>query len=154
MPPIFLISLATFLASSISISFIKTEAPDLARDKQCPRPIPLPPPVTIADLLPLPRGELKARFGGFLLKRLDQILDQAPEMIVPVRSAPDFEVEWCFECPTSHHNSIQLSPYMVAGLKIPGTEDVVAGAERLCNGLIVFLLEPQLGYWVWSLKKD
>ena len=64
--------------------------------------------VTIADLLPLPRAELKARFGGFLLKRLDQILDQAPEMIVSVRSAPDFEVEWCFECPTGHHNSIQL----------------------------------------------
>ena len=27
-----------------------------------------------------------------------------------------------------HHNRIQLGSYMVAGLKIPGTDDVVAGA--------------------------
>ena len=44
----------------------------------------------------------------------------------------------------THHVTIQPGPDMVAGLKIPGTHDVVACAARLGEGFVLFLPEAVL----------
>ena len=44
----------------------------------------------------------------------------------------------------THHVTIQPGPNMVAGLKIPGTHDVVACAARLGEGFVLFLPEATL----------
>ena len=61
----------------------------------------------IGDLLPLPRNELKARFGTILLQRLDQTLGEQPEIISRIHSPTDFLVEWLFEHPVAQQNVIQ-----------------------------------------------
>ena len=62
-----------------------------------------------------------------------------------------------------HHVIIRLGPYMVAGLKIPGTDDVVACAARLGEGLVLFLpnarLDQRPGFnafrdATWQLAQD
>ncbi len=64
-----------------------------------------------------------------------------------------------------HHVIIRLGPYMVAGLKIPGTDDVVACAARLGEGegLVLFLpnarLDQRQGFnafrdATWQLAQD
>ena len=61
----------------------------------------------IGDLLPLPRNELKARFGAALLQRLDQALGKQPEIISQIQSPSDFTVEWLFEHPIAQQSIIQ-----------------------------------------------
>jgi protein ImuB len=61
----------------------------------------------IGDLLPLPRGELKARFGAILLQRLDQALGKQSEVIARTHSPADFFVEWLFEHPVIQQSVIQ-----------------------------------------------
>lgn len=61
----------------------------------------------IGDLLPLPRDELKARFGATLLQRLDQALGKQPEIIASIHSPDDFFVEWLFEHPVTQQSVIQ-----------------------------------------------
>lgn len=61
----------------------------------------------IGDLQPLPRDELKARFGASLLQRLDQALGKQPEVIAHLHSPGDFFVEWLFEHPVSQQSVIQ-----------------------------------------------
>jgi len=60
----------------------------------------------IGDLLPLPRPELQARFGPFLLQRLDQALGQASELLVPVHLPPEFSAGQSFEYPVAHRDTI------------------------------------------------
>lgn len=61
----------------------------------------------IGDLMPLPRNELKARFGAILLQRLDQALGEQPEIICRIHSPADFIVEWLFEHPVTQQSVIQ-----------------------------------------------
>jgi protein ImuB len=61
----------------------------------------------IGDLLPLPRNELKARFGAILLQRLDQALGEQPEIISRIHSPANFFVEWLFEHPVAQQSVIQ-----------------------------------------------
>lgn len=61
----------------------------------------------IGDLMPLPRNELKARFGAILLQRLDQALGEQPEIISRIHSPADFIVEWLFEHPVTQQSVIQ-----------------------------------------------
>jgi protein ImuB len=60
----------------------------------------------VGDLIPLPRNELKARFGTTLLQRLDQALGKQPEVISQVHSPSEFMVEWIFEHPVTQQNVI------------------------------------------------
>jgi protein ImuB len=60
----------------------------------------------IGDLVPLPRAELQSRFGPLLLKRLDQALGNAPELLTPVRLPPDFTAERSFEYPIAGRDTI------------------------------------------------
>jgi protein ImuB len=61
----------------------------------------------IGDLVSLPRAELQSRFGPLLLKRLDQALGEAPELITPVRLPPDFTAERSFEYPIAGRDTIE-----------------------------------------------
>ena len=61
----------------------------------------------LGDLLPLPRSELKARFGAILLQRLDQALGKQSEIIASINSPTDFSVEWLFEHPVAQQSVIQ-----------------------------------------------
>jgi len=57
--------------------------------------------------MPLPRNELKARFGAILLQRLDQALGEQPEIIARTHSPTNFFVEWLFEHPVAQQSVIQ-----------------------------------------------
>jgi len=61
----------------------------------------------VGDLMPLPRNELKARFGAILLQRLDQALGEQPEIIARTHSPTNFFVEWLFEHPVTQQSVIQ-----------------------------------------------
>jgi protein ImuB len=56
---------------------------------------------TVGQLLPLPRESLSSRFGGQLLRRLDQLTGVAPEVLVPHRSPAALEVGCALEHPTA-----------------------------------------------------
>ena len=75
----------------------------------------------IGDLLEMPRGPLAKRFGGVVLKRLDQALGQADEPISPRRPPPRHVARLAFAEP------------------IGRAEDIAAGLDRLldrlCRGL-------------------
>lgn len=61
----------------------------------------------ISDLLPLPRDELKARFGTILLQRLDQALGKQQEVIAQILPPSDFAADWIFEHPVAQQSVIQ-----------------------------------------------
>jgi len=56
---------------------------------------------TVAQLLALPRGELAARFGEPLLRRIDQFIGATPEVLVPHRDPAALEVGCSLEHPTA-----------------------------------------------------
>ena len=60
----------------------------------------------IGDLVPLPRDELKARFGAILLQRLNQALGQQAEVIPQIHAPADFTTEWIFEHPVTQQRVI------------------------------------------------
>ncbi len=53
----------------------------------------------IGDILRQPRASLPSRFGKLLLERLDQAFDAVPELLVPLRPAPEFRIARAFEHP-------------------------------------------------------
>ncbi len=75
----------------------------------------------IGDLLEMPRGPLAKRFGGVVLKRLDQALGETDEPISPRRPPPRHAARLAFAEP------------------IGRAEDIAAGLDRLldrlCRGL-------------------
>ena len=60
----------------------------------------------IHQLQALPRKSLPSRFGKEVLQRLDQAFGRMTEVIVPERSNSPIHVEWIFEYPTSHRETI------------------------------------------------
>ncbi len=60
----------------------------------------------IGDLVPLPRDELKARFGAILLQRLNQTIGQQAEIISPIHAPSDFAAEWIFAHPVTQQRVI------------------------------------------------
>lgn len=61
----------------------------------------------IGELRLIPRVELQARFGTLLLKRLDQVLGAADEVIHCVQPPTDFTAQWLLEHPTDQREAIQ-----------------------------------------------
>ena len=55
----------------------------------------------------LPRESLRARFGELLLLRIDQLLGNAQEMIVPHRPPPRFAEEWVLDYPAERRDVIE-----------------------------------------------
>ena len=51
----------------------------------------------IGEILRQPRGSLPSRFGRELLERLDQAFGAVPEILAPMRPAPEFRVAISFE---------------------------------------------------------
>jgi protein ImuB len=64
---------------------------------------------TIADLVALPRDELRSRFGPQLVMRLDQALGTASEVIIAVEPPPDFTVEHAFEFTVARQDAIRYA---------------------------------------------
>jgi protein ImuB len=56
---------------------------------------------TIGQLQSLPRKGLTSRFGGELLRRLDQLTGAASEMLLPHRALAALEVGWSLDEPTT-----------------------------------------------------
>jgi protein ImuB len=61
----------------------------------------------IADLLALPREQLRSRFGPELLARLDQALGNAKEVFAAVQPPEEFVVEQLFEFPLSDREALR-----------------------------------------------
>ena len=61
---------------------------------------------TLAQLAPLPRASLTARFGELLLLRLDQLTGAAAEIILPHRPAPRYAAEQVLEYPSSQREFV------------------------------------------------
>ncbi len=76
----------------------------------------------IGNLVPLPRDELKARFGAILLQRLNQALGQQAEIIPQIHAPADFTAEWTFEHPVTQQRVIH--------------EVIKQLIERLCFSLL------------------
>ena len=75
----------------------------------------------VGQLYGLPRAAMQSRFGDDLLRRLDQAMGRAAELIEIVQLPPDFRTDWLFEHPVEHRPTI----------------DQVVGqlVERLCDML-------------------
>jgi protein ImuB len=63
----------------------------------------------IADLVALPREQLRSRFGPLLATRIDQALGAASEVIVAVEPPPDFTVEHAFDFPIARQEAIRYA---------------------------------------------
>lgn len=63
--------------------------------------------VRVEQLLHLPRTSLPARFGQRLLRRLDQLLGAAPEVIVPHRPPAEFAAEEVLEHPAESREVVE-----------------------------------------------
>jgi protein ImuB len=92
---------------------------------------------TVADLLRLPRAGLAARFGAALLRRLDQALGTAPEILLPHRPPPVFEAIQELDYPTERREDLdwvldQLIDRVTAGLQAHGRGAVRIRAEFRC----------------------
>jgi nucleotidyltransferase/DNA polymerase involved in DNA repair len=61
----------------------------------------------IGQLAALPRWALLSRFGPDLLRRLDQALGRAPEMIAACHQAPQYAAEFAFEAPLANREAIE-----------------------------------------------
>jgi protein ImuB len=61
----------------------------------------------IADLLALPREQLRSRFGPLLLTRIDQALGAAREVFAAVDPPEEFVVEQMFEFPLSQREALE-----------------------------------------------
>ncbi|MCH7728591.1 MAG: DNA polymerase Y family protein [Planctomycetes bacterium] len=85
----------------------------------------------IGELLLIPRVELQARFGSLLLRRLDQAIGEAAEVICSVQPPPDFSAEWLFECPISHRDAIHQAIEQLVRRLAERLSDDGKGAIRL-----------------------
>jgi protein ImuB len=60
----------------------------------------------LGSLLQLPRGELAARFGAALPRRLDQALGRAPECIEPIHPQPPPSASWTGDGPVNRLEAV------------------------------------------------
>ncbi len=60
----------------------------------------------VDDLLRLPRADLAARFGPLLLRRLDQALGQAPEVVVLPGADPELQTAETFDFPIERFDEL------------------------------------------------
>jgi protein ImuB len=60
----------------------------------------------VSDLLALPRSDLAARFGPLLLRRLDQALGQAPEVVVLPAADPELQAVEAFDFPMERFDEL------------------------------------------------
>ena len=60
----------------------------------------------VEDLLRLPRADLAARFGPLLLRRLDQALGQAPEVVVLPGTDPELQAAETFDFPIERFDEL------------------------------------------------
>jgi protein ImuB len=77
----------------------------------------------IDALLALPRGELPARFGDEVLRRLDQALGRQPEVILRHRTPATIEAALAFEYPTDRLEALN---YALDGLMQQIEQDLLA----------------------------
>jgi protein ImuB len=61
----------------------------------------------LGQLRRLPRGSLATRFGASLVRSLDQLEGTAAEVIVSQPTTPDWQVQWLFESPTTHRETLE-----------------------------------------------
>ncbi len=60
----------------------------------------------VGDLLALPRADLAARFSPLLMRRLDQALGEAPEVIVLPAADPDLQAAETFDFPIERFDEL------------------------------------------------
>ena len=53
----------------------------------------------VGELIKQPRATLPSRFGAALIERIDQALGDAPELLTPLRPAPEFHAARAFDYP-------------------------------------------------------
>jgi protein ImuB len=63
----------------------------------------------VADLLPLPRAPLVARFGAALVRRLDQVLGRAEDPMTPRRPASAWRSRMAFAEPIARREDIEAT---------------------------------------------
>jgi protein ImuB len=68
----------------------------------------------IGQLQRVARAALADRYGPDVLRRLDQALGHAPEVITPIRTRPPVKLAREFEGPTSHLESLMLAARQLA----------------------------------------
>ena len=62
--------------------------------------------VQIRQLARLPRPSLLSRFGAELVRRWDQALGDAEEVLITYRASPVFHADWTLEYPTHHRKAL------------------------------------------------
>lgn len=85
----------------------------------------------IGDLTGKPRAPLSARFGASLVRRLDQALGHADEVLSPRRPAPHFSAERRFAEPVADQDSLLETLRSLARSLAPALERHGAGARLL-----------------------
>ncbi|HEY1378251.1 MAG TPA: DNA polymerase Y family protein [Gemmataceae bacterium] len=93
---------------------------------------------TVADLMRLPRAGLAARFGTPVLRRLDQALGTAPEILVPHRPPPMFEAAQALDYPSDRRDALDgildgLIDHVTAALQAEGRGAVRVRVEFRCG---------------------
>ncbi|HTN74524.1 MAG TPA: DNA polymerase Y family protein [Pirellulaceae bacterium] len=61
---------------------------------------------TVEHLAALPHAALATRFGVELTHQLERALGTYPELITPLRAAPEFHAEWLLEYPTTDRGAL------------------------------------------------
>jgi protein ImuB len=86
---------------------------------------------TIAMLIDQPRAPLAARFGGLLMRRLDQVLGREGEAITPRRPAPDLVAERRFADPLSLLADVEATVVSLAASLAEALERRGQGARMI-----------------------
>jgi protein ImuB len=96
----------------------------------------------IGALQDLPRKSLPARFGPCVLKRLDQALGVAEELIIPVPPSEPIEADWSFEEPTADCRALESVLERLIGEISETLAARQEGAQRLVCRLFCAGKEP------------
>ena len=93
----------------------------------------------IGDLYEMPRAPLASRFGGQVLRRLDQLQGRLEEPILPRRPAPSHSARLVFAEPIDRTDDISLALDKLLAKLCPELEEATLGARRL--ELIIFRVD-------------
>jgi len=96
----------------------------------------------IGQLQDLPRSSLPARFGPFVLERLDQLQGLAQELIIPVPPAEPVEADWSFEEPTADRRALESILQRLIGEIAETLTARQEGAQQLVCRLLCVGKEP------------
>lgn len=86
---------------------------------------------TVGEVMALPRSALPVRFGAGVLRRLDQALGAAPELIEPVRPVEPVRAEWVLSGPTTSLEAVCLVVRELVGRVCEELSRRESGALRL-----------------------